>query len=232
MSKKKLKNEAQLLDLLKKVLPKATDDARLAMKIFAAVEQELKSVTRLETFETFCSKVELPDLDPSTVMDVKRQLSDAFGESEVTVKPAKNGEALLVEADLPGGRISAEIKVRPLRVDDDGEPDVALKFVPFPVVLPGDPELVWILAKRENLQTEEAGMALSKIEDAYWASKAGQKSLRDRVDRTFPEFIARVPAGMLSEAGLKRHYKTPEAIRVHRGLTPSEEPKKRARRPL
>jgi hypothetical protein len=45
-----------------------------------------------------------------------------------------------------------------------------------------------------------------------WTSKAGQKSLRDRVERNFPEFIARVPGGMLGEVGLKRHYKTPEPV--------------------
>ena len=31
-----------------------------------------------------------------------------------------------------------------------------------------------------------------------------------------PEFISRVPAGMLSELGLKRHYKLPEPVKVLR----------------
>jgi hypothetical protein len=69
------------------------------------------------------------------------------------------------------------------------------------------------LAKRENLSPEEGGIALSKIEEEFWASKTGQKLIRDRVERSFPEFIARVPAGLLNEVGLKRHYKkTPEPI--------------------
>ena len=42
--------------------------------------------------------------------------------------------------------------------------------------------------------------------------EAGQKLLRDRVERSFPAFVARVPAGVLNERGLKRHYKTPEPI--------------------
>ena len=83
----------------------------------------------------------------------------------------------------------------------------------FPVCLPGDKELVWLLGKRENLSPEEAAIALTKVETEFWASKTGQKLLRDRVERSFPEFIARVPAGMLNELGLKRHYKTPEPIK-------------------
>ncbi len=88
--------------------------------------------------------------------------------------------------------------------------------MPFPVCLPGDKELVWLLGKRENLSPEEAGMALTKGEEEFWGSKTGQKLLRDRIERTFPEFIARAPAGMLNELGLKRHYKTPEPIKLLR----------------
>jgi hypothetical protein len=36
------------------------------------------------------------------------------------------------------------------------------------------------------------------------------------VERSFPEFIARVPAGLLGDAGLKRHYKLPEAVKILR----------------
>jgi hypothetical protein len=79
--------------------------------------------------------------------------------------------------------------------------------------MPGDKELVWLLAKRENMTPEEAGIALSKLESDFWASKTGQKLIRDRVERNFPEFIARVPGGLLTEVGLKRHYKTPEPVK-------------------
>ena len=90
--------------------------------------------------------------------------------------------------------------------------------MPFPVCLPGDKELVWLLAKRENMSPAEAGIALAKLEDDFWASKTGQKMLRDRVERIFPEFIARVPGGMLGEVGLKRHYKTPEPVKLMQEL--------------
>ena len=57
--------EAQLLDLLKQVLPKATHDPKLAQKIYHAVELEFKAKARLKAFEKFCAKVELPDLEPT-----------------------------------------------------------------------------------------------------------------------------------------------------------------------
>ena len=123
----------------------------------------------------------------------------------------------MVEVGLPeGGQFSSEIKVGPVTAAAGEEQEVTLEFVPFPVCLRGDKELVWLLAKRENLTPEEAGIALSKLEEEFWASKTGQKLLRDRVERSFPEFIARVAGGLLTEVGLKRHYKTPEPVKLLR----------------
>jgi hypothetical protein len=207
--------EAQLLDLLKKVLPKATHDAQLAGKIYQAIEQELKAKARGMAFEKFCAKVELPDLEPKNLEAVKAQLEASFGQGDVTLKPNRKDKSLAVEVSLTDGtQFSGEIKVNPNAGAEAGdEQEITLKFVPFPVCLPGDMELVWLLGKRENLSPEEAGIALTKANTEFWASKTGQKLLRDRVERSFPEFIARVPAGMLNELGLKRHYKTPEPIK-------------------
>jgi hypothetical protein len=66
------------------------------------------------------------------------------------------------------------------------------------------------------MTSEEAGIAVTKLQEDFWASKTGQKLIRDRVEKSFPEFIARVPAGMVNEVGLKRHYKEPEAIKLLR----------------
>jgi hypothetical protein len=210
-------NESQLLDLLKRVLPKATHDAQLAGKIYQAIEAELKAKARTLAFEKFCSKVELPDLEPKTVEDVKLQLAASFGDGDITLKPNKKEKTLSVEVALPdGNQFSSEIKVGPAAAAGSDEQEVTLKFIPFPVCLPGDKELVWLLAKRENLSPDEAGIALSKVEEDFWASKMGQKLIRDRVERSFPEFIARVGGGLLTEVGLKRHYKTPEAIKALR----------------
>ena len=103
--------------------------------------------------------------------------------------------------------------VGPVAAGESDEQEITLKFIPFPVCMPGDKELVWMLAKRENMSPDEGGIALTKVEEEFWASKMGQKMIRDRVEKSFPEFIARVPAGMLTELGLKRHYKTPEAVK-------------------
>jgi hypothetical protein len=214
----KKNTEAQLLDLLKKVLPKATHDATLAGKIYQAIEQELKTKARLTAFDKFCAKVELPNLEPKSVEAVKEQLTASFGEGDITLKPDKKEKTLAVEVALPdGAQFSGEIKVNPnAGAAASEEQEITLKFIPFPVVMPGDKELVWLLAKRENLSNDEAGIVLSKVEEEFWASKTGQKLIRDRVERIFPEFISRVPSGMLTEVGLKRHYKTPEAIKVLR----------------
>lgn len=216
-SNPKVNVEAQLLSLLKKVLPKATHDATLATKIYSAIEEELKSKARAVAFDKFCDRVELPDLEPKTVTDVQRQLAQSFGEADVTVKPNRKEQSLAIEIALPdGSQWSKEIEVRPLAPIPDDEQEITLKYVPFPVSLPGDQELVWCLGKRENMTSEEAGIALTKLEEDFWASKTGQKLLKDRVERSFPEFIARAPGGMLSEVGLKRHYKMPEPLKVLR----------------
>lgn len=207
--------DAQLLDLLKRVLPKATHDPKLAGVIYKAVEQELQSKNRVKSFEKFCEKVELPDLEPQTVMSVRKQFNETFSDGDVVIKPNQKEKTLSVEVSLPdGNQFSSEIKVRPLAPEASDEQEITLKFVPFPVALPGDQELVWMLAKRENMTPEEAGVALTKIEDDFWASKTGQKLIRDRVERSFPEFISRAPGGMLGDLGLKRHYKTPEPVKV------------------
>lgn len=216
LSNNKASVEVQLLGLLKRILPKATQDPDLAGKIYNAVESELKTKARATAFEKFCSRVELPDLEPKTVTAVQQQFAEAFSEGDVTIKPNKKEQSLAVEVALPdGAQWSQEIRVRPVG-SDDGEQEITLKFVPFPVSLPGDKELVWFLAKRENMTGEEAGIAVTKLQDEFWASKTGQKLLRDRVERSFPEFISRVPGGMLNEVGLKRHYKTPEPVKILR----------------
>ncbi len=219
MKKETKKNtEAQLLDLLKKVLPKATHDPQLAGKIYEAVEQELRAKSRVSAFDKFCDRVELPDLEPASIEKVNQQLHDTFGEADVTLKPNRKEKTLAVELALPdGNQFSGEIKVGANgAAEAEGDGEALPPFAPFPVSLPGDPELIWLLAKRENLSPEEAGIALSRIQEDFWGSKSGQKLLRDRVERSFPEFISRVPSGMLTEAGLKRHYKAPEPLKVLR----------------
>ena len=211
--------DTQLLELLRQVLPKATTDPKLAGLIYSAVEQELKSKNRAVSFVKFCQRVELPDLEPKTVAAVQKQFSESFADGDVVIQANRKEKQLTVEVSLPDGKqFTNVIKVRPVEAEASDEQEVVLKFAPFPVCLPGDQEMVWLLAKRENMTPEEGGVALAKIEEDFWASKPGQKLIRDRVDRCFQEFIARAPAGMLSELGLKRHYKMPEPVKLLRPL--------------
>lgn len=213
--------ETQLLELLKQVLPRATPDPLLAGKIYHAVEKELQAKAQAAAFEKFCARVALPNLEAPSVAEVKSQLATAFGDGDVTLKANRKEQSLSVEVSLPdGNQFTGVIPVndQPALDDGAGEAEITLKFVPFPVCLPGDPELVWLLAKRENLSPDEAGIALAKTEEEFWLSKPGQKLLREGTERSFPEFITRVPAGLLSEAGLKRHYKEPEPVKTIRSL--------------
>ena len=214
-TKSKRDEQAQLLDLLRAVLPKIAPNAELADRIYAACEAELRAKNRVNSFEKFCERIELPDLEAKTLEEVKQQLIAGFGDADLEIEPNDDGKGLRVDVSLPDGtQFHSRIPVRPPGAATSDEQEITMKFVAFPVALPGDPELIWELAKRENMTNEEAAIALTKIEDDFWASKTGQKLLKDRVERSFPEFIARVPSGVLGESGLKRHYKLPEAVKV------------------
>jgi len=216
-SRSKRDEQMQVLDLLRAVLPKVAPDPAWAERIYAACEVELRAKNRVISFEKFCDRIELPDLEPKTVEEVKQHFEAGFGDADLDIQPDEENRALSVDVSLPDGtQFHQLIRVRPVSAEGTDDPEVALKFVSFPVALPGDKELAWSLAKRENMTNDEAAMALTKIEDDFWASKAGQKLLRDRVERSFPEFISRVPAGLLNEHGLKRHYKLPETVKVLR----------------
>jgi hypothetical protein len=216
-AKSKRDEQAQLLELLRTILPKVAPDPAFADKIYSAFEAELRAKNRVTSFEKFCERIPLPDLEAKTLDEVKQQLAAGFGDVDLDIQPDEENKSLAIDVSLPDGtQFHSRIPVRAVAPEGSDEQEVTLKFVPFPVALPGDPELIWALAKRENMTGEEAGIALNKIEDDFWASKTGQKLLKDRVERSFPEFIARVPAGVLGDSGLKRHYKLPEPVKVLR----------------
>ena len=210
-----------MLELLRKVLPKTISDPKLLEKIYSACELELKAKVRGNSFEKFCEKCELPDLKAGTVAEVKKQFEESFGKGAVAVKPDADKEVLNVEVNVGEDTFHGTVKVRPV-CEAEEEQEVQLKFVAFPVCLPSDPELVWMLGKKENMTPDEACVALTKIQDDFWASKTGQKLLKDRVDRSFPEFISRAPSKLLTELGLKRHYKEAEPIKALRVLKAPE----------
>ena len=216
-TRSKRDEQMQVLDLLRAVLPKVAPDPAWAERIYTACEVELRAKNRVVSFEKFCDRIELPDLEPKTVEEVKQHFVAGFGDADLDIQPDEENKNLAVDVVLPDGtQFHKVIPVRPVAPEANGEEEVTLKFVSFPVAMPGDKELAWSLAQRENMTNDEAAMALTKIEDDFWASKTGQKLIRDRVERSFPEFIARVPAGLLNEHGLKRHYKLPETVKILR----------------
>lgn len=205
-------NEAHFLSLLRKTLSRTTSDAQLATTIYAEVEREVRLIKDLESFEKFCEKGGLPNLAPETVAELQSELSAKFGEGNVTLTPDENERNVAVEIGLPDGTITSRVKVQA----DSSESDPKPRFVPFPISLPEDPELVWVLARQEDLAPEEAMRTLASIQEEFWATKNGQKLLRGGLERGFAEFIANVPASALLESGLKRHYKQPESLKTLR----------------
>ncbi len=218
-SKQKKNSEAQVLNLLKEVLVKAVTDPKLADKIYTACEQEIVAKTKVAAFEKYCQRCELPNLETETVQEVQRQFEQSFGEGKVSLVPEPEEQTVRVEIETPTEMIKGVIKVNPnANPEAAAEEEEKPKMVPFPVCLEGDPELIWMLARFEKMTPDEASVALAKAQENFWESKSGQKLLRDRVDRTFPEFMVRVPSKFLTEVGLKRHYKDPEPVKQLRLL--------------
>jgi hypothetical protein len=210
-------NEVQFLALLQKVLPKATKDPHLANAIYDEVAKEVRLHRSIEAFEKLCETGALPNAEPETVAELQSDLVEKFGEANVAVTPDENGTGVAVEIALPDRTMSSRVKVDPTILEEE----VKTPFVPFPVSLPEDPELVWLLGRREDLGPDEAARALVKIEEEFWATKKGQQLQRDHVEKTFAEFIINVPASALTESGLKRHYKGPEPLKTLRLLAPA-----------
>ncbi len=209
--------EVQFLAILEKVLSRLLPDPKLRTSITGELSKEIKLQNELSSFAKFCEKGSVPDLQPETVAELQNQLASNFGgDATVTVTPDSSGNGTAeVEITFPDRIISNQLKVNPAGGLGD---EVKAPFVPFPVALDSDLGLVWVLARREDLGPDEAVRALAAIEDEFWASKSGQKQLREGADRSFAEFIAAVPSAALLDSGLKRHYKEPEALQTLRLL--------------
>jgi hypothetical protein len=217
--KSKAMNEKAFLALLEKVLPKATQDQHLATAIYEEVAKEMRLVKSLESFERFCQTAALPNSEPETVAELQSELNGKFGEGTVALSPDEDGKAIAVEIALPERTVSSRVKVDAEAAAAAEEEEIKTPMISFPVSLPQDPALVWVLGRREDLGPDEAARALEKIEEEFWQTKKGQLLQRDRVEKSFAEFMMHVPSAALMESGLKRHYKEPETLRTLR-LTP------------
>jgi len=211
-------NEAQLLELLKAILPRAVTDPKLAEKIYSACEKEITAKERVTAFEKLCKRIEVPNLEKNTLAEVKKQLEQSFGPESVSLVPHPGKKAISVEVVTPSGTFESVIKIGASATHEEEENGEKITFAALPVSLETDATLVWMLGRDERMTAEEASIALAKVQEGFWESKAGQQHLRKRVERTFPEFIAKVPSKMLTEVGLRRHYKDPEPLKTIRPL--------------
>lgn len=176
--------------------------------IYEEVARELRRINSLKSFEKFCAEGSLPDTEPATLAEFKGRLEETFGAEKVTLAPAEKGDAVSIEIALPDRTVSNRLRiVPPGTVEED---DSKAVYVPLPISLPDDPDLVWLLARREDFPPDEAARALAAIEKEFWETKAGLKLQKEKVEKSFAEFIANVPAAALANHGLKRHYKEPE----------------------
>jgi len=215
-------NEAMFLALLEKVLPKATKDPHLANTIYEEVAKEVRLAKNLQAFDKFCEDGALPNIEPDTMQEFEREMASKFGEENVEVTPDEEGKKVAVEITLPDRTVTSEVRVDATIANEE---EIKVPFVPFPVSLPEDPELVWAMARREDLGPDEASRALAEIEAEFWETKKGLELQKKRVEKCFAEFIVHVPASALKDSGLKRHYKTPESLKTIR-LLPAAKPKK------
>lgn len=216
MAKNQL-TEKEVVELLQSVLSKTMEDSHLAQKIVDSIRKEMERKKQAQAFQEFCRRCPLPDLKDETLKEVTHRFEETFGRDLIDFAVNEKDGTLNVELNVPNGPLVSAIEINDLPLSEEElPPEVKIKFVPFPVALPGDPELIWVFAKRETMTPEEAARALHEAQVEFWESKSGQLQLRKGADRTFPEFVQRVPAKLLSELGLKRHYKDPEPVKVLR----------------
>src|SRR6187401_762510 len=83
--KQKTSPQFEALELLKNVLPKTLTDQKLVEKIYSACEKEISSKVRVESFQKFCGRAEMPDLEEQTIEEIQKQFEDSFGKGAVSV---------------------------------------------------------------------------------------------------------------------------------------------------
>ncbi|MEI6561105.1 MAG: hypothetical protein WCO68_03360 [Verrucomicrobiota bacterium] len=203
-------NEARFLAVLQRVLPTTVKDPTVANATYEQVLREMRLFNSLDSFEKFCEKGSLPDCEPATIAEFTGQLEGNFGKENVAVTPQEDGTAVAVEIAIPDHVVNSLVKVS---APGNEEEEAEAPYVPFPVARAEDPELVWLLARRENLGPDEAARALANIQEEFWATKKGQILQRQGVEHSFAEFVSNVPATALAESGIKRYHKDPETLK-------------------
>lgn len=217
MKTKKLQfTEAMFLALLETELPLFCEPPE-ASKIYEAVTKEIRIRKNLHAFDTFCEDGALPDLSEDTMKDFTAELEAKFVNVSVTV--AEDEKTVAVEIVLKDRTHTGTVRVDAAIAL--AEEAAIAPWVPFPFSLPGDPQNVWLLARREDFGPDEAARALEHIASEFWETLRGLKLRKKGVEPTFANFIEVVPASALKDSHLKRHYKVAEVVKTP-GAQPSE----------
>ena len=111
-AKSKRDEQAQLLELLRTILPKVAPDPAFADKIYSAFEAELRAKNRVTSFEKFCERIPLPDLEAKTLDEVKQQLAAGFGDVDLDIQPDEENKSLAIDVSLPDGLGLAAVLTR------------------------------------------------------------------------------------------------------------------------
>ena len=180
----------EVLSLLERELPVV--DGKNANDVYDHIATVIRRERGLRNLGRFAEEGALQSADAATIEEFTVPLRSMFGPENVVVKVADDAKTADAEITMHRGGQPVQ-RVFTVRIDatiaNGGEPELKVPFVPFPFALPDDPEMVWSLARREDLGVEEAKRLLTELEAEFWETRKGLNLQKKRVERTFANFI-------------------------------------------
>jgi hypothetical protein len=170
--------------------------------IIAKLKQRWSFLHVRSHFDEFMASYKLKSLEAAEIFKVKRFMAEVFKDEQIALEPDEKSQTLTISVQTPEGKLEGQFTVEP---QEEKAPKPT--FLPFLACLSGDPGLAWVFGRVEALTEPEARIALNSVEAEFWETKKGLK-LASQTKRTFEAFVENVPAGLLTNKGLKRHYKT------------------------
>src|SRR5665213_2488787 len=169
--------------------------------ILAKLRQRWSFLHVRSHFDEFLKSYKLKSLAASEILEIKRFMAEIFPNEQVTLEPDEKGQILAVSVQTPEGKLDGQFTIEP---PEEKAPKPA--FLPFRVCRVGAPGLAWVFGRVETLSEPEARIVLNSVAQEFWQTKKGLKLMK-KTQRTFEAFVEHVPAGLLTNEGLKRHYK-------------------------
>jgi len=169
--------------------------------ILAKLRQRWSFLHVRSHFDEFLKSYKLKSLAASEILEIKRFMAEIFPNEQVTLEPDEKCQILAVSVQTPEGKLDGQFTIEP---SEEKAPKPA--FLPFLVCRVGDPGLAWVFGRVETLSEPEARIVLNSVAQEFWQTKKGLKLMK-KTQRTFEAFVEHVPAGLLANEGLKRHYK-------------------------